>query len=170
MKKTLAILLFSVALSGCVQTHMYLFERPRVDQEVQGIPSPAKPKTRQVVVLEIVDKGPSAAGSARPKPAQADAGAKAVTQENATTTAHETAFTDPKAGSEAMAQGVPAKDGAAAVPSEYKVEKDDTLQKISKKLYGSFSKWTKIYDANKEVIKDPNFLKPGITLKIPAIE
>ncbi|MBF0595345.1 MAG: LysM peptidoglycan-binding domain-containing protein, partial [Candidatus Omnitrophica bacterium] len=66
------------------------------------------------------------------------------------------------------AENNPAKDGIAAdKPVEYKVEKDDTLQKISKKVYGSYSKWTKIYDANKDVIKDPNRLKPGITLKIP---
>ncbi len=49
----------------------------------------------------------------------------------------------------------------------YKVEKDDTLQKISKKFYGSYSKWPRIYKVNKSQIKDPNFLKPGIILKIP---
>ena len=49
----------------------------------------------------------------------------------------------------------------------YKVEKDDTLQKISKKFYGSYSKWPRIYKANRSQIKNPNFLKPGIILKIP---
>lgn len=54
----------------------------------------------------------------------------------------------------------------AAQVIDYVVEKNDTLQKISKKFYGSYSKWTKIYEANKDVIKDPNFLKPGTALKI----
>lgn len=53
---------------------------------------------------------------------------------------------------------------------EYKVEKNDTLQKISKKFYDSYSKWPKIYDVNREVIKDPNFVKPGIIIKIPDVK
>ncbi len=60
----------------------------------------------------------------------------------------------------------------AATPSavvEYKVQKDDTLQKISKKFYDSFSKWPKIYDANKDVIDDPDRIKPGIVIQIPAL-
>lgn len=52
---------------------------------------------------------------------------------------------------------------------EYTVEKTDTLQKISKKFYNSYSKWPKIYDVNRDVIKDPNFLKPGTVIKIPDI-
>ncbi len=56
------------------------------------------------------------------------------------------------------------------VPSlfiEYTVEKEDTLQKISKKFYDSYSKWPKIYELNKLVIKDPNRIKPGTVIKIP---
>ncbi|MFT5169736.1 MAG: LysM repeat protein [Candidatus Omnitrophota bacterium] len=53
---------------------------------------------------------------------------------------------------------------------DYVVEKDDTLQKISKKFYNSYSKWTAIYDANRDVITDANFVKPGITIKIPGIK
>jgi len=52
----------------------------------------------------------------------------------------------------------------------YTVQKDDTLQKISKKLFGSYGKWYKIYEANKEKIKNPNILKPGTVLTIPAIK
>jgi len=58
----------------------------------------------------------------------------------------------------------------AAVPSftEYKVEKDDTLQKISKKFYDSYSKWPKIYEVNKDVIDNPDRIKPGIVIQIPV--
>lgn len=49
----------------------------------------------------------------------------------------------------------------------YEVTKDDTLQKISKKFYGTYRKWKKIYDANKDKITDPNRIKPGLVIRIP---
>ena len=52
----------------------------------------------------------------------------------------------------------------------YTVQKDDTLQKISKKFYNSYGKWVRIYGANKEKIKNPNFVRPGTVLTIPAVE
>jgi len=51
--------------------------------------------------------------------------------------------------------------------TEYTVKKDDTLQKISKKFYDSFSKWPIIYEANKDVIENPDRIKPGIVIQIP---
>lgn len=51
---------------------------------------------------------------------------------------------------------------------DYKVTKNDTLQKISKKFYDSYSKWPRIYEANKDVLKSPDVLTPGINLKIPV--
>lgn len=50
---------------------------------------------------------------------------------------------------------------------EYKVLKDDTLQKISKKFYDSYSKWPRIYEANKDVIANPDRVKSGIVIQIP---
>ena len=49
----------------------------------------------------------------------------------------------------------------------YTVQKNDTLQKISKKFYGSYSKWTKIYEVNKAKLKNPDVLSEGIILRIP---
>ena len=49
----------------------------------------------------------------------------------------------------------------------YTVQKDDTLQKISKKIFGTYGKWYKIYEANKDKIKNPNILKPGTVLDYP---
>lgn len=49
----------------------------------------------------------------------------------------------------------------------YTIEKDDTLQKISKKFYNTYSKWNKIYEYNKGVIDNPDRIKPGIVIKIP---
>ncbi|HBR14717.1 MAG TPA: hypothetical protein DD723_04120 [Candidatus Omnitrophica bacterium] len=53
---------------------------------------------------------------------------------------------------------------------EYTVEKDDTLQKISKKFYGTYSQWSKIYEANKERIENPDSIQPGIVIVIPPVE
>lgn len=51
---------------------------------------------------------------------------------------------------------------------KYTVGKNDTLQKISKKLYGTTKKWTAIYEANKATLKSPDRLYPGQVLNIPA--
>jgi nucleoid-associated protein YgaU len=60
--------------------------------------------------------------------------------------------------------------GIAQTPAfqKYTVEKGDTLQKISKKFYGSTKKWMKIYEANKAVLKSPNKIRPGQVIDIPA--
>jgi nucleoid-associated protein YgaU len=62
---------------------------------------------------------------------------------------------------------------SAAMPGvgafqEYKVLQNDTLQKIAQKFYGTMHKWPRIYDANRDILKSPNSIKPGQTLKIPA--
>jgi len=49
----------------------------------------------------------------------------------------------------------------------YVVEKNDTLWKISKKLYHTGTKWKKIKDANPDVLKGSNRVLPGMTLRIP---
>lgn len=50
---------------------------------------------------------------------------------------------------------------------QYKVEKNDTLQKISQKFYGTTRKWPKIYEANKDTLKAPDKVYPGQILNIP---
>jgi nucleoid-associated protein YgaU len=58
----------------------------------------------------------------------------------------------------------------SAQEQTYTVQKDDTLQKISKKFFGTYSKWYKLYKANKDKIKNPNVLVPGTVLTIPALK
>jgi nucleoid-associated protein YgaU len=50
---------------------------------------------------------------------------------------------------------------------EYKVQQNDTLQKISQKFYNSIHKWSRIYEANRDALKSPDSIYPGQTLKIP---
>jgi nucleoid-associated protein YgaU len=49
----------------------------------------------------------------------------------------------------------------------YTVVKGDTLSKIAKSMYGNVNKWRKIYEANTDIIKNPDLIRPGQVLKIP---
>jgi phage tail protein X len=48
------------------------------------------------------------------------------------------------------------------------VQPGDTLWAIAKKYYGNGAQYTKIYNANKSIIKNPNLIYPGQKLVIPA--
>lgn len=50
----------------------------------------------------------------------------------------------------------------------YTVVKGDSLSKIAKREYGDANAWGRIYEANRDLIKDPDLIYPGQTLKIPA--
>ena len=49
----------------------------------------------------------------------------------------------------------------------YTVVSGDCLWKIAKKFYGNGAQYTKIYNANKDKIKNPNLIYPGQVLVIP---
>ena len=65
---------------------------------------------------------------------------------------------------------------SATTPSEvsrertYVVQYDDSLSKISLKMYGSAVKWRIIYEANRDILPSANSLKIGMKLRIPALE
>lgn len=50
---------------------------------------------------------------------------------------------------------------------EYLVQKGDDLKKIAGSVLGDPAKWSKIYEANKDVIKDAKLLYPSQVLTIP---
>jgi len=49
----------------------------------------------------------------------------------------------------------------------YEIVSGDTLGGIAKKYYGKASLYTRIHEANKELIPDPNKIYPGQKIKIP---
>jgi len=49
----------------------------------------------------------------------------------------------------------------------YEVKSGDTLSKIAKQFYGDPSKYSAIFEANKPMLKDPDEIYPGQTLRIP---
>ncbi len=50
----------------------------------------------------------------------------------------------------------------------YTVESGDTLSRISKEVYGDSSQYMKIFEANKPMLKSPDEIYPGQTLRIPS--
>jgi nucleoid-associated protein YgaU len=52
----------------------------------------------------------------------------------------------------------------------YVVQPGDSLSKIAKEYYGNAMKYPEIFEANREVIKDPNLIYPGQKLRIPKAE
>jgi len=63
-------------------------------------------------------------------------------------------------------------DGLQAPPVQAKVEyyvikPGDTLSAIAKQFYGKANDYPKIFEANREVIKDANLIYPGQKIRIP---
>ena len=146
-------------LAGCT-VRTYSLTRDRVDQDLAGnrgylqgnAPAPEERKPdRETRVVEI-----EFGSKAKAKKAQSAAVAPQETawQEEQRS---ETQYVEPAA--------VPA--GPQAM-EKYTVGKGDTLQKISKKYYGTTKKWTRIYNANRDVLSGPDRIYPGQTLNIPV--
>ena len=56
---------------------------------------------------------------------------------------------------------------AAPADRTYVVVKGDSLSKIAKREYGDAGKWRRIFEANRDIIKDPDLIHPGQKLRIP---
>ena len=58
--------------------------------------------------------------------------------------------------------------GGGQAERRYTVQSGDTLSTISRQFYGNASQYMKIYNANRNILKDPNTISPGQELVIPA--
>jgi len=63
-------------------------------------------------------------------------------------------------------------DGLTAPPSQEKIDyytivSGDTLSGIAKKYYGKANAYPRIFEANREVIKDPDKIYVGQKIRIP---
>lgn len=61
-------------------------------------------------------------------------------------------------------------DSTAEIVGEqsYTVQKGDSLSKIAKHFYGDGNAWKRIFEANRDVLDDPDKIFPGQALRIPA--
>jgi nucleoid-associated protein YgaU len=51
----------------------------------------------------------------------------------------------------------------------YTVQKGDSLSKIAKREYGDAQQWRRIFEANRDTIKDPDLIYPGQVFQIPDV-
>ena len=66
--------------------------------------------------------------------------------------------------------GASAGEAVAQAPTAttYTVKPGDTLSKIAKEHLGNANEYMAIFNANKDQLQDPDKIRPGQTLKIPA--
>jgi nucleoid-associated protein YgaU len=76
-------------------------------------------------------------------------------------------FSDVVSGSSSTAETAPSATVGPPEPRFYVVQKGDSLSKIAKQFFGNTSDWRRIYDANRDRIKDPDVIQPGWKLTIP---
>ena len=150
--------------TGCSRVRTYTVEKERVDQDLSqgnqgylmGTPKegevPQQRKTARATYVTEIElgapyKAKKPSGQAVPQPAQGlPAVPQAVSQETAS-----------------------APTATVSVPTvtSYTVERNDTLQGISLKVYGTSKKWKQIFEANKDQLKSPDRIYAGQILKIP---
>jgi NitT/TauT family transport system substrate-binding protein len=98
------------------------------------------------------------------KPVPTEAKAKAVTAEEKP---RPVAKQTPASTDRPTATAVTAKVSRPAA-QEYTVKAGDTLSKLAERFYNSMSKWDKIYEANKDTLRNPNYIYIGQKLIIPS--
>ena len=57
---------------------------------------------------------------------------------------------------------------SSAAARTYTVKPGDSLSKISEQFYGNAPAYQKIFEANRDQLSDPDHIRAGQTLKIPA--
>ncbi|RJG45793.1 LysM peptidoglycan-binding domain-containing protein [Mesorhizobium sp. DCY119] len=104
----------------------------------------------------------------QPKPAQPETGAAAPAQGTAPVATAETQVTPP-AGSGEIAAAAPEalSPKLQSVDSAVIIRRGDSLWRISRRVYGLGVRYSTIYLANQEQIRDPNRIWPGQVFKVP---
>lgn len=186
MKKlTLYGLLLTVFfVSGCV-TRVIPRDVKRVDQDLKGnrgmimgeaaaLPERETKKTRKVydIEVELFSPGERAIVKEKEAPEPVDGNKGYLKKTKEVIKPQEVAAPKvPKVIYKPRTEEKEDKTEAAGVrekaPKIYIVEKGDTLQKISDKVYGTTRRWQEIYEANKDVLKSPDKIAPGQKLAIP---
>ncbi len=68
------------------------------------------------------------------------------------------------------ARGRPATDHPEARPvarRTYLVARGDNLWKIARREYGDPNRWSEIFAANRRLVRAPDLIHPGMTLRLP---
>lgn len=175
MRYFLSILLISsVCLAGC-SVKTYTLEKQRVDTLLEGNqgylsgnpPSEADKKesslgdTRKVAVMEVEFGSSSHKYGCKGKSIKEDVSKESIYEEESYQTEEIDQIQQPET---VRLPKVASKEG-----EWYTVQKSDTLQKISYKFYNTTKKWLLVFEKNKDILKSPDKIYPGMKIKIPAI-
>ena len=165
---TMAFIVLS-SLTGCARVRTYTVEKDRVDQDLsagnQGFFSGSDKQsaavgerrlTRKTYVTEV-----EVGGAAKKK--------KVVVSKQKSIAVETVQEPVSEPLEEVSDASVPEASISSKAPivSSYTVQNNDTLQKISIKIYGTSKKWKKIFDANAGQLKSPDRIYAGQVLKIP---
>jgi len=152
------ILLSVFTLTGCA-VRTYSVRKDRVDQDVSGNKGYLKgtaPQTSETTVKKA-DRATYVTEIELRNPFNFKKKAKKAQVENEGNKGY-------ISGNEEINEAAPVEENF----EKYTVSKNDTLQKISQKFFGTTKKWTKIYDANRDILKSPNSIYPGQVINIPV--
>ena len=178
----------SVALAGCSRISTQIVEKPRVDQELgeqsggnrgflvgKAPAAPARKATRSIFETNVElptrsEMNPwkrKTAATTAPVPPQPVAPSPVFDPELIAPAGEDLDIEPVGPGDvpDRSDMGENAPEGSTV----YVVKSGDTLDKISMKVYGTSTKWRKIYEANQDAIKSPNRIYPGQKLMIPAL-
>ncbi|MDD5070397.1 MAG: LysM peptidoglycan-binding domain-containing protein [Candidatus Omnitrophica bacterium] len=155
-------------LSGCL-VKTYTIEKPRIDRDIVGnqghfMGSSKEPKargntnlseTRKISVMEF-EFGPKSSDRQDSQAVELDASIPVSVDDSELEEVEEIEMSSVE--------------DMAPQFEYYKIQKNDTLQKISQKFYGTTRKWKFLYDSNDDILKSPSKIYPGVTIKIPRID
>lgn len=106
--------------------------------------------------------------AAEEKPAIADTKTKPAAVEDKSKAVAKAATPAPEKNQPPLASTTKPVKPANPVDQQYVVKVGDTLSKLAERFYNSTSKWEKIFEANRESLKNPNYIYIGMKLVIPA--
>lgn len=165
----IGLIIFAFMLTGCV-VRTYPLTRDRVDQDInagnkgylQGsapasseVKEKKETRTTQIVEIELhspikFEKAPKLAA---PQPAPIEKIEEPAVEGN----------------KGYITQSIVPEISESGPETKYTVKRGDTLQKISRRFYGTTKRWKKIFNANQSVLKGADRVYPGQTLSIPDV-
>ena len=187
IKQYFLLVMIAMFATGCaVSARTYVLTKERVDINNTGgnagylsgsaAPQVLAKKTRKIYVLELskatdaVEPALEAAEDQKPQVPQEHLSVPDIVSPSPSRVVMPAAVKIPPIDDDSWPEDDQQEPEASVAQEDvtYTVQKDDTLQKIAKKFYNNYNQWTKIYDANKAKIKNPNVLKAGTVLTIPT--
>ena len=176
------IVVAALAMSGCVSILKYTPPAAEEEKPIIKMGTTGKQQPKVKVEVELLEK-PDFSRFSAPKTPDSEVtgnrgnfeGGRLLLRKDFKAEAQ----TQPKVWWSRMPEAIPQKPAVESGPpvvekpaviGKYKVKKDQTLADISKAVYGTTKNWKKIYNANKDKIKDPNKIYAGQVLDIPQEE